>query len=153
MGSSAFVNGLICNLSYGAVVLEPDQRNRPSKPIHEASDASPFNSLKSPTLRSLSAEIPFACIVSAVSPTMIKEILTEIAPDLCNLVSSELFDLINDGTCIKGSELISAYFEPTPLVVQQKRVFLLSDQHAPIEQLHAIRVVDTRSDPEYPVVE
>lgn len=153
VGSSAFVSGLICNLSYGAVVLEPDQRNSPSKPIHEASEALPFNSLKSPTLRSLSAEIPFACIVPAVSPTMIKEILTEIAPDLCNLVSSELFDLINDGTCIKGSELISAYFEPTPLVVQQKRVFLLSDQHAPIEQLHAIRVVDTRSDPEYPIVE
>ena len=153
MGSSAFVNGLICNLSYGAVVLEPDQRNRPTKPIHEASEASPFNSLKSPTLRSLSAEIPFACIVPAVTPAMIKEILTEIAPDLCNLVSSELFDLINDGTCIKGSELISAYFEPTPLVVQQKRVFLLSDQQAPIEQLHAIRVVDTRSDHEYPIVE
>lgn len=72
-------------------MLEPDQRNSPSKPIHEASEASPFNSLKSPTpptLRSLSAEIPFACIVSAVTPAMIKEILTEIAPDICNLVSS-----------------------------------------------------------------
>jgi hypothetical protein len=103
--------------------------------------------------RSLSTELPFTLTVRDISIDSLERLLAEIAPDISQLVSGEIRDLVEESRCLKGEQLRSKYFSSTPITIYQNRTFVLDNGQAPSEKLHSVKIIDERCQPENPTIE
>lgn len=103
--------------------------------------------------RSLATEIPHTLTLRNLSLDMLERVLSELMPALTNLVTAGLFELVQDGRCMKGEDLRVKYFDPLPISIRQSRAFELSKEHGVSEQLHSIKIIDERCQPELPSLE
>lgn len=135
-------------------MLDPKDRNESKESAaHSRTEGDGVSYPRAEAIRSLSTEMPYTLALRDISRDALDRILHELAPDLAHIVSGELCDLVDEGRCFKGEQVRAKYFSSAPISIHQYRTFVLNKEHAPIEQLHSVKIIDERCQPENPTLE